>query len=312
MRSDWGCNAIQLDEARRGEVRSNNGGHGFLRGEDDRGRSRRCRKEDVVCLRKRRPWPSRLHCFDSEQQRAWSRIICEAPKPMPQLILSSSTLANIPVSVRFSTRREEGGGGEGEGEGGLGVGAGAVPLRQAVEYHSLHHHRSSGGRDGVGSRHVPEQGEAKGMLASVCSIVVYCRQHLKHSSSLASCGILSCFASCAVLYFSAHDGFVLFMGGMEVDVPGFLKRWKLGEDALVGSVGERTAAVFLARKGVPVLINGLGQIALNFAVFAGLGAGTGTTKDTVSTIYFGLACTFSSTILVLGALKSRGDMDTSE
>ncbi|EKX43282.1 hypothetical protein GUITHDRAFT_110696 [Guillardia theta CCMP2712] len=61
-----------------------------------------------------------------------------------------------------------------------------------------------------------------------------------------------------------------------------------------------------------VLINGFGQIALNFAVFAGLAAGTGTTKDTVATVYFGLACTFSSTILVLGALKSRGEMETSE
>jgi hypothetical protein len=30
----------------------------------------------------------------------------------------------------------------------------------------------------------------------------------------------------------------------------------------------------------------------------------------VDTIFFGLACTLSSTILVLGALKDRGEMDT--
>ena len=73
---------------------------------------------------------------------------------------------------------------------------------------------------------------------------------------------------------------------MEVDVPGFLKNWKL------------------------VLINGLGQICLNFAVFCGLGIATGTVSDAIQTIFFGIACTLSSTILVLGALKNRGEMET--
>jgi len=73
---------------------------------------------------------------------------------------------------------------------------------------------------------------------------------------------------------------------MEVDVPGFLKNYKL------------------------VVINGLGQISINLAFFCGLGILTGTTSDAVSTIFFGLACTLSSTILVLGALKDRGDMET--
>ena len=79
---------------------------------------------------------------------------------------------------------------------------------------------------------------------------------------------------------------VLFTGGMEVDVPGFLKMWK------------------------PALINGFGQIGITLAIFAGLGAGTGTTTTVVSTVYFGLSCTVSSTILVISCLSSRGELQS--
>jgi Kef-type K+ transport system membrane component KefB len=79
---------------------------------------------------------------------------------------------------------------------------------------------------------------------------------------------------------------VLFTAGMEVDVPGFLKMWK------------------------PAVINGVGRIGITLAIFAGLGAGTGTTTNPVQTIYFGLACTLSSTILVISALSTRGELQS--
>ena len=101
--------------------------------------------------------------------------------------------------------------------------------------------------------------------------------------------------------------FVLFMGGMEVDIEALKKAWKL------------------------VLINGMGQILLNLGAFciittiaasgpfAGMDklyliAETGVTdrpvSTAVSTFFFGVCCTLSSTILVLGALKKRGEMAT--
>ena len=84
--------------------------------------------------------------------------------------------------------------------------------------------------------------------------------------------------------------FVLFMGGMEVDIGALLKGWQV------------------------VLINGLGQIGLNVAIFAGMAAGLQNSafKDvgTPGIVYFGICCTLSSTILVLGALKKRGDMES--
>ena len=83
--------------------------------------------------------------------------------------------------------------------------------------------------------------------------------------------------------------FVLFMGGMEVDLNALRNYWQL------------------------VLVNGLGQILLNFGVFTGIGAAFFAADPEVSTvglIYFGLCCTLSSTILVLGSLKKRGEMDT--
>ena len=79
--------------------------------------------------------------------------------------------------------------------------------------------------------------------------------------------------------------FVLFMGGMEVDLNALKRGWNL------------------------VLINGLGQILLNFGIFTGIGAALFPSITTVGLVYFGLCCTLSSTILVLGSLKKRGEME---
>jgi Kef-type K+ transport system membrane component KefB len=83
--------------------------------------------------------------------------------------------------------------------------------------------------------------------------------------------------------------FVLFMGGMEVDLGALMKGWQV------------------------VLINGLGQIVLNIAVFAGIAAGQSNAAfkgvGAAGIIYFGICATLSSTILVLGALKKRGEME---
>lgn len=79
---------------------------------------------------------------------------------------------------------------------------------------------------------------------------------------------------------------VLFMGGLSVDVPGFFKRWML------------------------VLFNGLGQIAITVAVFSAIGIATGLTTGALDSIFFALCCTISSTILGLGALKDRQEMET--
>ena len=79
--------------------------------------------------------------------------------------------------------------------------------------------------------------------------------------------------------------FVLFMGGMEVDMEAIKHDWKR------------------------VLINGLGQILLNFGLFTGLGVVLFRDAGLLSLLYFGLCCTLSSTILVLGCLKKRGEME---
>ena len=81
--------------------------------------------------------------------------------------------------------------------------------------------------------------------------------------------------------------FLLFMAGMEVDLQAVMKAWKL------------------------ILINGLGHISINFAIFAGLAsvAFKGEASP-VGIIYFALCLTLSSTIMVLGALKKRGEMES--
>ena len=83
--------------------------------------------------------------------------------------------------------------------------------------------------------------------------------------------------------------FVLFMGGMEVDIGALIKGWKV------------------------VLINGIGQIGLNTAIFAGMAAGLQNSAfegvGVPGIVYFGICSTLSSTILVLGALKKRGEME---
>jgi Kef-type K+ transport system membrane component KefB len=118
----------------------------------------------------------------------------------------------------------------------------------------------------------------------------------------------------AAVLFDLGILFVLFMGGMEVDLGALKAAWKL------------------------VLINGLGQIILNlvsFAVICLVLAGEGgpfdgmqPTKEVdgvvepnwgnnpdapmwgvgIGSFFFGICFTLSSTILVLGALKKRGEL----
>ena len=90
---------------------------------------------------------------------------------------------------------------------------------------------------------------------------------------------------------------LLFMAGMEVDIPGLIKRWKL------------------------LLINGFGQIIGLFVISIGLGlfyvgidtnymrnAGLPEDNATATLIYFALCLTLSSTILVIGTLKNTGQI----
>jgi len=88
----------------------------------------------------------------------------------------------------------------------------------------------------------------------------------------------------------SHIGIImlLFMAGLEVDIPAFLARAKL-----VSTVG-------------------LGQIFINTLV----GMATGyfivgsELKGAMGLVYFGLCCTFSSTIIVLGMLKKTKQMES--
>lgn len=78
---------------------------------------------------------------------------------------------------------------------------------------------------------------------------------------------------------------LLFMAGLELDLKSFIKRWKL------------------------VLTTGLGQI-ISF-ILIGLGLGKLVGIETLSAlIYFSLCITLSSTIIVLGTLKSKGGMES--
>lgn len=79
---------------------------------------------------------------------------------------------------------------------------------------------------------------------------------------------------------------VLFMGGLELDIEAVQTNAKL------------------------VLINGFGQIVSHWFLFTAIGALTGLVEGLASTVVFGLVLTFSSTILVLGALKQRGEMES--
>ena len=90
---------------------------------------------------------------------------------------------------------------------------------------------------------------------------------------------------------------LLFMAGMEVAIPGLIKRWKL------------------------LLINGFGQIIGLFLISLGFGvAYMGISEDYMTSVglpaenagaalmYFALCLTLSSTILVIGTLKSTGQI----
>merc|ERR1712196_102079 len=78
------------------------------------------------------------------------------------------------------------------------------------------------------------------------------------------------------------------MAGLEVDFKAFLVRWKT------------------------VVIVGLGQIVIN--TILGIIVGVLVIQDqldgAIGLIYFGLCCTFSSTILVLGVLKERKQLES--
>ena len=82
--------------------------------------------------------------------------------------------------------------------------------------------------------------------------------------------------------------FLLFMAGMEVDLQAVMKAWQL------------------------ILVNGMGHICTNFGVFFALAMAAFKSEgaSTVSLVYFSLCCTLSSTIMVLGCLKKRGEMET--
>ncbi|MFC1531310.1 cation:proton antiporter [Gemmatimonadota bacterium] len=79
---------------------------------------------------------------------------------------------------------------------------------------------------------------------------------------------------------------LLFMAGLEMDFPSLRKRWKL------------------------VLSHGLGQIFIMAALGAVLGAWLLGMRGFAAPIFFGLALTFSSTIVVLGVLKTRRELES--
>lgn len=78
--------------------------------------------------------------------------------------------------------------------------------------------------------------------------------------------------------------FVLFCAGMEVDVPGFFKTWKVS------------------------CVQGLGQIGITMGVSMALGVGVFDQKGFAAIFFFGLCVTLSSTIVVLGTVIRRGEM----
>ena len=83
---------------------------------------------------------------------------------------------------------------------------------------------------------------------------------------------------------------LLFMAGLEVEIHAFIVQWRT------------------------VTIVGVGQIVFSTALNAVLATvvlpAVGQTANTTASIYFGLAMTFSSTILVLGFLKKSKSMNT--
>ena len=92
---------------------------------------------------------------------------------------------------------------------------------------------------------------------------------------------------------------LLFMAGMEVDLKGMIKRWQL---LLVNGVGQ-VAGLFIICVGLGVAYMGIGA---DYMVAAGLPPA----NATAALLYFALCLTLSSTILVIGTLKSSGQMET--
>ena len=79
---------------------------------------------------------------------------------------------------------------------------------------------------------------------------------------------------------------LLFMAGLEVDIPSFLKDWKRA------------------------LTVGLGQILLNTILGAGVAWLALGIEETTTLVFFGLCMTFSSTIVVLGYLRTHREMES--
>jgi Kef-type K+ transport system membrane component KefB len=79
---------------------------------------------------------------------------------------------------------------------------------------------------------------------------------------------------------------LLFMAGLEVEFESFLKRWKL------------------------VIGYGVGQILLTALFGAVLGAVFLGTESIARLVFFGLCLTFSSTVIVIGFLKTRREMES--
>jgi Kef-type K+ transport system membrane component KefB len=79
---------------------------------------------------------------------------------------------------------------------------------------------------------------------------------------------------------------LLFMAGLEVDIHSFIKDWKR------------------------VLTVGLGQIVLNTILGIGVGWLTADIEAVTTLVFFGLCMTFSSTIVVLGYLRVKREMES--
>ena len=90
---------------------------------------------------------------------------------------------------------------------------------------------------------------------------------------------------------------LLFMAGMEVDIPGLIKRWKL---LLINGMGQ-IVGLLIVCVGFGVVYMGIGE---EYMRNAGLPEG----NATAALLYFGICLTLSSTILVVGNLKQTGQI----
>ena len=90
---------------------------------------------------------------------------------------------------------------------------------------------------------------------------------------------------------------LLFMAGMEVDIPGLIKRWIL---LLINGFGQII--------GLLVICLGFGVVYMGINEDYMTNAGLPAENAGAALIYFALCLTLSSTILVIGTLKSTGQI----